>query len=206
MRRWALPEADSYFAPLMDERGFQVEHLDAALKYVTGWRVAVDGGAHVGTWACEMAARFGCVLAFEPAADTFECLMENMRGLSNVSPVRAALGVSHGYGRMVDDLTRPGNTGARWLDACGVGDVVVIALDDMTFAGLDLLKLDLEGGELAALRGAEQTLRRYRPVVVMEVKRLGAGRPDPTLAVWQLSEYGYAEVDRRGNDRIFVAR
>ena len=204
MRTWALPKADTYFASLMTEAGFQVDHLIAALRHVTGWRTAVDGGAHVGTWTAAMAARFAEVIAFEPAADTFGCLEKNMRGLVNVELHRAALGERYCYGALCDDPTRPGNTGARFIRANGVGNVIVRPLDDLGLDALDFLKLDVEGGELAALAGARDTILRCRPVIIMEVKRLGSGRPDPELAVEDLTSLGYEEVERKGNDRIYV--
>src|SRR5262249_5328492 len=36
---------------------------------------------------------------------------------------------------------------------------------------LDLLKMDTEGAEIAALTGMQETVERFRPVIVMEVNR-----------------------------------
>ena len=73
--------------------------------------------------------------------------------------------------------------------------VNITTLDDWAAAQsldrLDLLKLDIEGGELAALRGAAGLLERLRPALIIEIHR-GPGVPyRPTeLAAW-LEAHGY---------------
>lgn len=200
--RWRLPETDSYFAPHMTEEGFQIDHLRVALKYVRAWRTAVDGGAHVGTWTCWMAQLFERVAAFEPAEDTFECLFENTRRLDNVVRLRAALGELPGMASVVDDARRPGNTGARYL-APG-NDVEIVRLDDLELDDVDFIKLDLEGGELHALRGAEATLRRCKPVVCVEEKHFG-GRfgVQPGAALAFLRSLGATEAEVIRNDHVW---
>lgn len=209
MRNWALPQADTYFATRLSADGFEIDHLIPALKYVKHWRVAVDGGAHIGTWSVELARHFERVISFEPARDTFTCLQENTRGLLNIFTMRAALGAVHAYGVVVDDPKRPGNTGARFLRANGAGDVVVRPLDELGLEHLDLLKLDVEGHEYEALIGGAETIRRCRPVIIAEFKRFEGerGGRDPELVAELLAKSigGYREVERTRNDRIFVA-
>ena len=202
--RWQLPEADTYFAPHLTDEGFQVDHLKAALTHCRNFRTAIDGGAHIGTWAAHMGRRFRLVLAFEPAEDTFECLARNLSGAVNVRPVRIALGERAGMARLADDVLRPGNTGARFLVA---GDEVeVMAIDELDLADLDFLKLDIEGCELRALLGAERTLRACRPVVCIEEKKgfgVRFGLQDGAASAY-LKGLGAREIERQRNDRIFV--
>lgn len=214
MRRagdWWLPGADAYFAPFLEAAdGFQLDHLEAALAHCRSWRCAIDGGAHVGTWTVAMAMRFAHVYAFEPAADTFSCLTRNVseRGLTNVIAMNVALGAESGVCVVTDDVTRVGNTGARYLKAlngAGGSRVSVLALDEMGLTTVDFVKLDLEGYEHFALRGAEQTIRQCRPVVVVEEKNFGgrygqaAGAASALLRDW-----GAREVARAGKDVIFI--
>lgn len=205
---WALPQSDRYFGPLLkeDPRGFQINHLELALRHCKRFHTAVDGGAHIGTWSVAMAQRFERVIAFEPARDTFECLCENVHGLNNVTPFMVALGAVQTNGSVIDDPTRPGNTGARYLNGIGSGDCTIRPLDDFHLEHVDFLKLDVEGYELHALTGAVQTLNRCRPVVMIEVK---AFRPPrfglPTDAADKfLRGAGYREVARARNDRVYV--
>lgn len=205
---WALPQSDRYFGPLLQEdpRGFQIDHLELALRHCKRFHTAVDGGAHIGTWSVAMAQRFERVIAFEPARDTFECLCENIHGLKSVTPFMVALGAVQTNGSVIDDPTRPGNTGARYLNGIGAGECTIRPLDDFHLEYVDFLKLDVEGYELHALTGAVQTLNRCRPVVMIEVK---AFRPprfglSTDAADKFLRGVGYREVARARNDRVYV--
>lgn len=201
--QWELPDADTYFAPVLKPEGFEIDKLEAALGHVRQWRVAVDAGAHIGTWSWHMAKRFRTVLAFEPARDTFECLARNLGDEPNVVPVRAAMGASRVWAGIHDDRSRPGNTGARHL---GAGDdFAVEPLDDYRIDELDFLKLDVEGYEYFALLGAEKTIRTCAPVVCMEVKDFG-GRfgVETEAAARLLLSWGAREAARLRNDRVYV--
>lgn len=208
-RQWALPESDTYFQPLLDRdpRGFQIDHLELALSHCMSFRMAVDGGAHIGTWTKALAARFDTVLAFEPARDTFECLAENTAGLAGVCRYHMALGAAHGAAEVIDDPTRPGNTGARYLRiGAGRANAPVVPLDAFGLWEVDFLKLDVEGYELHALTGASGTLQRSWPVVMIECKKFKPPRygMGPEVAVAFLRDLGYREAARARNDVVFV--
>lgn len=206
--KWALPEADKYFAPLLaqDPRGFQIDHLELALSHCSKFGTAIDGGAHIGTWTVRMAQKFAKVMAFEPAVDTFRCLSENVFDLDNVDLFQTALGAVRCSGKIVDDLSRPGNTGARHLNLSAGGDVEVMPIDDFSLDDLDFLKLDVEGYELHALQGALETLQRCRPVVLIEVKKFRPPRfgVEVESASKFLVAQGFREIAAVRNDRIFV--
>src|SRR5882762_3143975 len=139
---WKLPVTDTYFRPILDQNagGFEIDHLDFALKYVKKFRCAVDGGAHVGIWSMHMAKYFTEVMAFEPALDTFECLVENTKSVyPRVVAVHAALGASTGKCQLASDLTRPGNTGSRMVANYGISTPMV-SLDAYVFLTLDFIK------------------------------------------------------------------
>jgi FkbM family methyltransferase len=204
---WAFPDADQFMASeLHDDGTYQAAHLRAALLHVTDFRCAIDGGAHVGTWSRLMDFPFARVIAVEPSADTFECLQQNkqVQGWAHVELRQVALGAKAGTARMVLDgraLTLK-NTGARYL---GAGtDVKVEAIDDWQLPALGFLKLDVEGSELAALRGAVRTLQRCRPIVLYENKgfwtRYGAARNAPAVFLQSL---GYRQLAEASMDLIW---
>lgn len=207
---WELPEADTYFRDKLTDRGFQVEHLEQALVHCRRFRTAIDGGAHIGTWSAYMATKFRNVIAFEPAPDTFACLTANTKGLHNVLHVKAALGEKAGAGRLFDDDSRPGNTGARHLDQmCAIDrsePVEITTVDSIGLDDLDFLKLDVEGYELRALQGAAETLRRCKPVILIEVKKFNPPRfgVDHRAAARFLTGMGFREAQQIRNDVVFV--
>ena len=200
-----VPEAETHQIAALSAGGWQVERLQAALRQVGRFRLAVDGGAHVGSWTAALAARFAVVHAFEPAADAFACLAANTGGLANV--VRHPLGLGAEAGRMrlcVDDRWGAGNTGGRFLQPGD--DIAVVTLDSFALPALDFLKLDLEGMEPLALAGAELTLLRHRPVVLLEDKPRFAPRYGlrPHEAALRLRQLGAREIDRLGADHLFA--
>lgn len=170
---WAFPDADRLMAAEMTPDGrYQQAHLEAALRWVAQHGTAIDGGAHVGTWSRQLALVFRQVIAFEPAPDTFACLVENMtaHGGRNVTCYEAALGAHPGRVRMALDVKNAerGNTGAR--HTVEGDDVAMMPLDSLGLNDVGFLKLDVEGSEPMALMGARDTLARCRPVVLVEDK------------------------------------
>lgn len=204
---WSLPEGDTYFRKIFETTpdGFELDHLAAALEHCQSFRTAVDGGAHVGTWTAALAKKFQRVVAFEPAGDTYNCLLRNIPVSRNVTLVRAALGAKSGACFVLDDETRKGNTGSRFIRVSVDGPVPVHRLDEYNLEDLDFLKLDVEGNETDALRGAEQTIFRCRPVIMAECKQFNPPRNGGVEATRQtLANFGYAEVGGIRNDKVFV--
>lgn len=204
---WAFPDADVFMVnELHADGGYQASHLRMALDWVTNWSLAIDGGAHVGTWAKPLAGQFQQVIAVEPSSDTFEALTANMAQFNcrNVTLVHAALGAEPGR---VDVLLEGRglamqNTGARYVQP---GDAIPqVTIDSWQVPSLGFLKLDVEGSELAALQGAIQTLKRCRPIVLFEVKGLGRRYGEAKDAPQTfLKRLGYRELAVAGCDRIY---
>jgi FkbM family methyltransferase len=192
----------TYFEATGDR--FEIEHLDAALGFCREWRVALDVGAHYGSWTRHMARRFVRVVAFEPIAETFACLRLNTAGLPNVEARRAAVGsepglVSVGQGKMYS------HPGMETITAMG-GEVELVTIDSLSLDALDLLKIDVEGYELFVLQGAQDTLRRCRPVVVFEENIRGPlehGVENGVCGAY-LAALGAREVQVVNKDHIFA--
>ncbi len=204
---WAIPESDTYFKKILaaTPEGFELNHLLAALEHCQKFRTAIDSGAHIGTWTVALCKKFKKVFAFEPAADTFDCLIQNTSGLPNLVALRAALGARSGTCFVRDDLTRPGNTGSRLIQVSDKGPVQLLIVDEFGLDDLDLLKLDLEGHEAEALKGAEQTIFRCKPVIMVECKQFNPPRNGGVEATRQvLASFGYVEVGGVRNDRVYL--
>jgi len=205
---WHLPDDDTYFARFASSgERFQVAHLHAALSHVQDWSVAIDGGAHVGFWTTELAARFKKVMAFEPNPATFECLHANMRGLAGVKLYRSALMDVAGFVEPHADATRPGNSGSNFVQPSAGGIIPAVRIDDLGLTSLGLLKLDLEGAESLALEGAREAIATFRPVIIMETDKGEFARRfgrEPGEATRQVLALGYREVAHMRPDRVFI--
>jgi FkbM family methyltransferase len=143
--------------------------------------VVVDGGAHVGVLSVLMAslAPEGHVYAFEPAPASFAHLVANLaaNGVTNATPEAVAL-----YDREAEialDFNEAYPAGSH-VGRGGSATVPTVRLDTWAkqrgLDRLDLVKLDVEGVELAALDGASETVRRLRPVVVVECNAVALRR------------------------------
>jgi FkbM family methyltransferase len=199
---WLWPSTDTEcYKAVMREHGdsaFAVAHLGRS-----GRRgIALQAGGNCGVWALRLGNVFKQVITFEPDPLNFECLVANTRGLKHITRFQAALGDRPGFvGLSVD----PQNVGATFVS--GAGLVPVMQIDALGLPGLDYLVLDIEGYELYALRGAETTLDKYRPVVQLEEKGLGARLFDQKsgeAAEFLCSRFGYKVIHRVHNDLVLA--
>jgi FkbM family methyltransferase len=149
-------------------RGAHVEDLERALTYVRKWSVAVDGGANVGTWTRVLAERFREVYAFEPAPDSYEALVHNVAAWGGGSVHTYPLALSD-RAENVSLWTRRGRRSPSRQVRAG-GRIRTVRIDDLGLSDLAFLKLDVEGYEERALRGAMETIARFHPVVMIEEK------------------------------------
>ena len=124
------------------------------------------------------------VVSFEPNALNYERLMENLalNGVNNVEVRRTGVGSTPGTLKMVGDPLMPGGSSvdaraAEELLKSGAGKVLqeipITTLDaEIPAAKLpppDFIKIDIEGWEIEALRGARDTLKTYRPDLFLEM-------------------------------------
>lgn len=178
--------------------------------------VCCDVGAAFGLYTLAFAGRVGPtgrVLSFEPLPGPNAVLRRAVRaaGARNVEVFRTALAEVPRRGTMsLPKRHRLPVHGRAFVTdrATGLGsndefpdeqrlDVAVTTLDrvveTLALARLDLIKVDVEGAEPAVLAGAERTLRRFRPAVMLEIEARHLGRfgTDPAAVVAHLTERGY---------------
>jgi FkbM family methyltransferase len=132
--------------------------------------VAIDGGGCWGDTALYLAAQVGAtgrVVTYEFSPSNLELLHAN---LARNPELESRIDVEYRalWHSSDERLAIEGSGPATHLgDAQGSGGVLTRALDDTADAlgldRIDFIKLDIEGAELQALKGAEQTLRRHRP-------------------------------------------
>jgi FkbM family methyltransferase len=132
--------------------------------------IAVDVGAKVGNHAVHFSRHFRQVHAFEPDPDTYRLLTLNAEWSGGI--VTHPVGLSD-TDRDVQLHNGTNNSGrSRVVDHPDPDDpwVSLRTLDglELPFDGLELVKIDIEGHESAALRGAEQTIRAHHPIIVFE--------------------------------------
>lgn len=138
----------------------------------------IDVGCHKGE-IMDLFLRFapqGTHYGFEPIPDMFEGLKEKYAGQSRCQVYGLALSDKTGSSSFNYVVSNPSYSGLlkRSYDHPDEQDTLITVrterLDDLLppDASVDLIKIDVEGGELLVLRGAVATLARCRPVVIFE--------------------------------------
>lgn len=145
-----------------------------------GARIA-DIGANIGWYSVHTAATHpgATVVAFEPVPVSFDSLRRTVvrNGLANITIENVAVSDNTNGLVLVVDRTIAGAASAHptiTLDHPEEVRVPSVTLDGYAASHgrrFDAIKLDVEGGELPALRGAERVLRTDRPLVLCEMLR-----------------------------------
>jgi FkbM family methyltransferase len=160
----------AYFRQLRSGReGFMAQQFADAVR---PGAVVADLGAHLGYMTQLAAARGARVYAFEPNPET-RALLE--RGLDRagfadrVEVVPRALAERNGARRLFTG--GGGDTSSLYSAQGSEGEVTIDCVRGDEFFGtdvrLDVVKMDIEGGEVAALEGLHQTLARSAPDLVV---------------------------------------
>lgn len=161
-------------------------------------RVAVDVGAADGVYThCLTRLASECV-AFEPNPDSAAAVRHRVPR-ANVYEIA----LSDRSGRTT--LRVPMRSGARMAGLATIEaanslhgmefanlNVAVSTLDAFKLPRVGFIKIDVEGHELAVLRGAERTLMRDRPVVLVEVEERHRPGARESVIAW-LKARGYAK-------------
>ena len=187
--------------------------------------VFIDVGANQGEFSVAAArvAPRGKVIAFEPVSEYRERLLANIQlnKFENVHVVAAALGEHEGelpiYDQVNNDADGTRNEGlpTLFVSASRSNPVEIVAvkrLDDvLTSLGIsrvDVIKLDIEGAEWIALRGAVHTLTTCRPILILEVGRetcLNAGYAPEALVDWLTNQDYRVEKIMDGGKTVPIA-
>jgi FkbM family methyltransferase len=177
------------------------------------------------------------VVAFEPQPAVYQLAAANVRAvaLNNVLLMKAALGHRRGSVTMENPHTidrgrkmlstdaastqQPVNWGGRSLGR-GSLSVPMITLDSLALHNVSFIKIDVQGSESLAIKGAQATILESHPVINMELEQLfidraksaefksaagvdGADAAAFDGAAWLLS-IGYKVAERLGSDAFYV--
>lgn len=158
--------------------------------------LVVDVGAHIGTYTLRAGKAGADVIAFEPNPDSYRLLCANVKlnDLGRVSCRNVALGSEAGVAQLnVPDVY----LGRAWTSDEAHGStgisVRVARLDDEVASPrdrpVDWLKIDVEGSELQVLKGATETLRRTKQVII-EIAHGNAAQAEELL----VNELGFVRA------------
>lgn len=202
---WAHDDPDHLALVIRTNRTFY--ELDVLMKshqiYLPGTAI-IDVGANIGNHSVYFGAVLGApVYAFEPYEPNLELLEMNIaaNGLER-QVVTSCCAIGEHDGTASLQPGPPSNFGVTSV-AFGAGPVAVRSLDSLGITGpIGLLKVDVEGAEVAVLKGARALIAAWLPDIVIE-----AGHAQAFVAVAEvLLSYGYVPDGRYAATPTYLFR
>ncbi len=166
-------------------------------------RVMIQAGGNCGFYTKHYAQLFETVYTFEPDQLNFQCLVMNLEEL-NVYKQQACLGDKRS---LVSITTSQKNVGAYAVDTKRRGHIPTLMIDDLGLEICDLIHLDIEGWEFPALRGGIETIKRCKPVIVLEWMNHGEkfGYSNADILKWLENLNYFNSVDIM-HDKVFLPK
>lgn len=203
-----------------------LQHCDGVLgllcyEYVTGeyekyyelkkGDIVVDAGAHVGTFtvkAAKLVGDEGRVIAIEPELNNLRLLQRNIEANKLRNVVIIPKGVWSGRGKLRLNVSWNQTGHSFYQDDCygtkGTNDFEEVEVDsidnilsELGIERVDFIKMDIEGAEIEALKGMNETLRDNNAKLAIEVAHIVDGKSTDKVIVPQLKERGF-EVHTKG--------
>jgi FkbM family methyltransferase len=179
---------------------WEPEAVEVIKRQVTPGMTVLDVGAQSGFYSLlfsKLVGHNGKVVAFEPLPANYRFLEENLElnRITNVTVERSAVAERSGEINFDFPADSPWLVAGPVLasDNQGTFSVPSVSIDDFLLERgipVHLIKMDIEGAEVMALRGARRTLEQYHPILVIELH--STGQESPMLSIpGHLRELGY---------------
>jgi FkbM family methyltransferase len=206
-----VEQRDGWWWPISDQRcwDYMVSHPDVPQKVASvvkekNRKVIVQAGGNCGYYPKQYANLFETVYTFEPDWLNFYCLNLNVPN-ANVIKNQSCLGNEH---KLVSLNIKEINRGKNYIN--GQGIYPVYRIDDLQLESCSAIQLDIEGFEYYALLGAVDTIKKFKPVIVLEMWDQLDSRYEKNLnqkTITFLSDLGYSHIDTiYESDKVFVIK
>jgi FkbM family methyltransferase len=164
-------------------------------RFLPAQATVLQIGASDGRHAFYMARKLSCakIICFEPSPYTYRILnlLKCILRLKQIKTENLAIGAAAGESYLVTPIKRSGHHGlafafvsaeppspqapdpTRGFAGYVVQPITMVSIDEYCrreeIHKIDFIRCDVEGSELAVLKGAQETLHRLRPVLLLEV-------------------------------------
>ena len=155
---------------------FESDILKSLEKYIPKDAVILDIGANIGNHSVYWASRGAkSIHSFEPMKQTYNNLVKNINinGMEKIiKPYNIGLGDVKTVGEVAKNFsTNIGATQIKESEVQGVFSLKIERLDDIDLneKKIDFVKIDVEYFEPKTLVGMQETLKKYKPIIFIEV-------------------------------------
>lgn len=181
------------------------EHWDLPIKISKLCKrrnLVIQAGGNAGLYPKLYSGLFSTVMTFEPDFRNFFCLSHNAFE-SNIFKYQAALGnTTDSISMAVNPLWNQENAGALRIQ--GPGKIPQLTIDSLGVAP-DLIHLDIEGFEAFAIMGGENTIKKFKPLIVLETNGSGDEYGWTQLQIDELLfSWNYKILETWGHDTVYI--
>lgn len=211
VRGFWFPDNDRKCNPAIFNEVEKIDKLLKLSKYLNiPLNICIQAGANVGVFPITLSNYYREVYTFEPQEDNYLCLVKNISEhiVNNKLYVYnfALSDTEEEVGIQLDKQER-NNYGAFQIDESGKG-IKTLLIDNLNLTDCNLIYLDIEGYEYKALKGAEKTILKYKPIIIIENKPLNGSEvvygKHISETVQLVKSFGYSEYDRWMRDTVLI--
>lgn len=191
---------------------FEDHCLSVLCKLLRPGDYLLDIGANIGLFSLESARivkENGMVYAFEPNSENYNHLLNNIKlnNFTNINAMHFGIGKSHSEISL--RLPKGGNKGEYTIgDVEGdiIENICIEKMDDVVtnedIKKVNFIKMDIEGAEIDALIGMKETIKKHRPIFIVEIWRDALRRfnytPFDLVNFFQDLNYLGREISKKG--------
>ncbi len=228
-----MPDDPLWFRFELLTQRHEAETLALIQKLVKPNMTVLDIGGHIGYYAracAPLVGDGGKVISFEPHPTTVQTLRANVARLKNVIVAQVAVSDQEGTAELFDYLMMSASGSLHYDESlrdlqksqAGKGDIAPRLAQDMPIATfsvrtvkiddylaelsinrVDVIKMDIEGAEMSALRGMTNTIQnspQLRLIMEYNPQALSASGLDPVSAVDEVLAFGFDRVEAIESD------
>lgn len=166
---FAIIQRDTHIGKWVQESkrlDFDQSALQTYLHFFNHGDVLVNIGANIGAYAYAFIDKASKIICFEPSIELFECLRYNLGKFDNVCLYNEAISeTSEPY----DIVCLNNNLGMTHIKTNDLSKRYTKSIDSYNFDRVDFLLIDCEGYEPKVLNGAQNTISKHRPIMVIEI-------------------------------------
>ena len=155
---------------------FDQSALKSYLPFFKEGDVLLNIGANIGSYSYAFKDKASKIICFEPSIELFECLKYNLEKYPNIEL----------YNEAISDTNEPyeiicldDNVALSHIKISKQSNRITRTIDSYSFEKIDFILIDCEGYEPKILFGAQNTISKYKPILVIEIN------------IYTLEEYRY---------------
>lgn len=162
---------DTISVTLDSYRHWEAPLIHKALEYLTDNSVILDVGANIGVWTVNLARQNRRVHCFEPFFPSYLALCGNIflnKVENNVLVYNCGLTDMPDKKLYISNNEENNIGGVMLVEDAEGAEINLKTIDSLNLQRLDFIKVDVEGHEYNVLKGGEETIKKYKPVIFFE--------------------------------------